>query len=139
MKRESKIMAVVIAACVVCICLIALITGGIGEKSIAGTWKVNGYKYDGVNYKASDVMELCELRGYSLLDWSETTIKFTKSGTVYMTREEGGEAHEITGTYTVGDTFIELCSADGERKLLDYEGNKIYYDIPSGVTLIFQK
>lgn len=138
MKLNAKKAVLIVAACIVCVCVVVLILGG-GGKSITGTWKVSGYEYDGISYKAADVMELCELRGYSLLDWSETRLKFTKSGNVYLTRQEEGKSIEVTGTYTLEDTFIELCSEDGEKKLLDYDGNRIYYDIPSGVTLVFKK
>lgn len=128
---------IAIAGCVICLCIVLVVFSG--SDSVSGTWKVRGYEYDGVSYKASEVTELCELRGYSLLAWSDASLKFTKNGNVYLTREEDGRTIEVIGTYTAEDTFIELIAEDGEKKLLDYDGNHIYYDIPSGVTLVFQK
>ncbi len=106
---------------------------------VVGTWTVSNYEYDGTTYKASQVDELCELRGYSVLAWSETSLKLTDGGSVYLEREEDGKKIEITGTYTVGDTFIELVSDDGEKKLLDYDGEHIYFDTPLNVVLILTK
>lgn len=133
---RKKLIAIIVG-CVVCLCIALVIFGG--SDSVSGTWKVRGYEYDGVSYKASEVTELCELRGYSLMAWSDASLKFTKNGNVYLTREEDGRTIKVTGAYTAEDTFIELIAEDGEKKLLDYDGKHIYYDIPSGVTLVFQK
>lgn len=109
------------------------------KNSVSGTWQIDRYEYDGTTYSSSDVMDLCEQCGYSLLDWSETTLRFTSDGSIYMSRKENGEAYKVAGTYIVEDTFIEIESADGEKKLLNYDGENIFYDIPLGVTLIFQQ
>lgn len=138
MKINKKLI-VIISFCLICMSAVGIFIRKSNNQSITGTWKIAGYEYDGISYKPSEVKELCELRGYSLLEWCETTIKFTKSGSVYLNREENGKPYEVSGTYTIGDTFIELHSNDGEKKLLDYDGKKIFYDIPMGVTLIFQK
>lgn len=136
MKKKALMIAVVVVVIVVAILSIE----NSGNGSVVGTWKVSGYEYDGVYYDSSDVLELCELRGYSLLDWSEATLKFAKSGKVYLNRKEDGKDFEFTGNYTVGDSFIELSSEDGDDgKLVDYDGKKIYYTIPSQITLIFSK
>jgi len=137
MAMGKKKLIVIAIACLACVCMALILFGGAGN--VSGTWKVNGYEYDGVSYKASEVKELCEIRGYSLMEWSDAKLKLTKSGNVYLSREENGRTVEITGTYTAEDTFIELIAEDGEKKLLDYDGKHIYYDIPSGVTLVFQK
>lgn len=121
------------------ICLVLCASCAKTDSSVSGTWKVSEYEYDGTVYDASDVMDLCEQCGYSLLEWSETTLRFTKDGSVHMVRSENGKAFEVTGTYIVEDTFIELVSENDEKKLLDYDGERILYDIPLGVTLIFQK
>lgn len=121
------------------ICLVLCVSCAKTDSSVSGTWKVSEYEYEGTVYAASDVMDLCEQCGYSLLEWSETTLRFTKDGSVHMVRSENGKELEVTGTYIVEDTFIELMSENNEKKLLDYDGEKILYDIPLGVTLIFQK
>lgn len=128
-----------IVICLTFICLVLCVSCAKTDSSVSGTWKISEYEYDGTVYAASDVMDLCEQCGYSLLEWSETTLRFTKDGSVHMTRSENGKAFEVTGTYIVEDTFIELVSEDDEKKLLAYDGEKILYDIPLGVTLIFQK
>ena len=128
-----------IVICLAFICLALCASCAKTDSSVSGTWKISEYEYDGTVYAASDVMDLCEQCGYSLLEWSETTIKFTRDGSVYMTRSENGKTFELTGTYIVEDTFIELVSENDEKKLLGYDGEKILYDIPLGVTLIFQK
>lgn len=110
-----------------------------GNSSVTGTWTISNYEYDGVTYKASQIDELCEMFGFSILTWSKASLKFTSGGNVYLEREEDGEMIEIKGTYTVGDTFIELVSDDGEKELLGFDGNKIYFDIPSYMTLVFEK
>lgn len=120
-------------------CLVLCASCAKTDSSVSGTWKVSEYEYDGTVYDASDVMDLCEQCGYSLLEWSETTLRFTKDGSVHMVRSENGKSFEVTGTYIVEDTFIELVSENDEKKLLDYDGERILYDIPLGVTLIFQK
>ena len=137
MKTKSKRLAIII--CALCVCLVIISFNAFGGNSVVGTWKVNGYEYDGKTYKTSNVAELCELRGYSFLEWNDASLIFTNTGTVYLHRTEEGTPVEVSGTYTVGDTFIELCSDGGEKKLLSYNIKNIYYDIPSGVTLVFQK
>ena len=138
MKLNKKLIVITIV-CIIGLCAVVFLLNNDNSPSVTGTWKIARYEYDGISYKPSEVEDLCELRGYSLLEWSETTIKFTKSGSVYLNRKENGKPFEVSGTYTVGDAFIELCSNDGEKKLLDYDGKSIAYDIPMGVTLIFQK
>ena len=136
---NAKRLGVIIFACGVCLCFAILLIKTVGGSNIAGTWTVAGYECKGISYKASDIQELCEIRGYYLLDWSKLSLKLTKNGTVYMRRVDDGKIYEVTGTYTVGDTFIEICSEDGEKKLLDYDGKTIYFDIPSGDILKLQK
>lgn len=129
----------IIVALLTFICLALCVSCAKTDSPVSGTWKISEYEYDGTVYDASDVMDLCEQCGYSLLEWSEATLKFTRDGSVYMTRSENGKTFEVTGTYIVEDTFIELVSENDEKKLLGYDGEKILYDIPLGVTLIFQK
>ena len=136
---NAKKLGVIVLVCVVCLCFAMLLIKTVSGNSIAGTWTVAGYEYNGISYKSSDIQELCEIRGYYLLDWSKLSLKLTKNGTVYMRRVDEDKIYEVTGTYTVGDTFIELCSEDGEQKLLGYDGKTIYFDIPSGDILKLQK
>lgn len=129
----------IIIICLIIVCMVVCTSCANKELSVSGTWEISEYEYDGLVYAASDIMDLCEQCGYSLLEWSETTLKFTKDGSVHMGRNKNGKVYEVAGTYVVEDSFIELVSENGEKKLLDYDGEKIFYDIPLGVTLVFQR
>lgn len=140
MQKYKKI---IIGACIclVCICGLFCITKNLGGDSVVGVWRISGYEYKGETFNTNDVMKLCEKCGYSLLEWSNSTLEFTSNGKVCMTREEDGKPYRITGQYIVGETFVELLSdsGDSDGKLLRYDGKRIYYDIPSGIVLIFHK
>lgn len=111
----NKKLIVIIVVCIIGLCAVVFLLNNGNSQSVIGTWKIARYEYDGISYKPFEVEDLCELRGYSLLEWNETTIKFTKSSSVYLNRKENGKPFEVSGAYTVGDTFIELLSDDGEK------------------------